>query len=154
MPLRHHLARWLARYGVAEIVGTCTALAGAWTVRALTGNLVLAAYGGALGENAGYYGCIACRDLLAARRVAVATGARLGPRHVGVVGREMAIEFGAAEVLDSLVVRPLMMGLGMRAIGGAGGVLAGKLAADVIFYLVVIPIHEARRQSRHAMPPR
>ena len=81
VPLRHHLARWLARYGVAEIVGTCTAL-------------------------------------------------------------------------DALVVRPLTMGLGMRAIGDAGGVLAGKLAADVVFHLVVIPIHEARRQSRHAMPPR
>ena len=148
------LARWLARYGVAEAVGTVTAVAGAWLVRAATGNDVLAAYGGAIGENVGYYGCIAARDLLVAHRDARADGVAFGARQAALVGRELALEFGPMEIVDTLVTRPFLMGFGAHWLGGGAGVIAGKLAADVLFYAVVIGAHEARLRARRPAPPR
>jgi hypothetical protein len=48
--------------------------------------------------------------------------------------RNIALEFGAAEALDALLFRPLALGLGLRFVGGVMGALAGKLAADALFY--------------------
>jgi hypothetical protein len=145
------LARWLARYGVAEVVGTGTAVAGAW-VGALTGSPVAAAYGGAIGENVGYYGVIVLRDLLGARRDAHARDVAFGAREAALVGRDLALEFGPGELLDSLVTRPLLMGLGAYWLGGGVGIVAGKLAADLLFYSVVIGAHEARLHARGRVP--
>jgi hypothetical protein len=148
------LARWLARYGVAEIVGTLTAVAGAWLLQAGTGNAVLAAYGGAIGENVGYYGTIAARDLLTAHREARAGGIAFGARQAALVGRDLALEFGPGEVVDSLLTRPFLMGLGAHWLGGSAGIVAGKLAADALFYALVIGAHEARLRARRPVPPR
>ena len=54
-------------------------------------------------------------------------------------------EFGPAELLDSLLIRPLAMGLATRWLGRTIGVLAGKIAADVTFYLPVIASYEFQR---------
>jgi hypothetical protein len=115
---------------------------------ALTGNPVLAAYGGAIGENVGYYGCVVLRDVGEARRAALAAGTPFGGRAVTLVGRDLALEFGPGELLDSLAVRPLCMGLGAHWLGAGIGVVAGKLVADLVFYVVVIGSQEARRQAR------
>ena len=56
--LRSRLADWLARYGPAEVAGTVTAVLGSYLVHAATANEVAAAYGGAIGENIGFYGVI------------------------------------------------------------------------------------------------
>jgi hypothetical protein len=141
--------RWLARYGVAEVFGIAGAVVGAWIVSTLTDSTVLTAYAGTTGENVGYYGFLMARELAAARRARQA----LSAREVIVACRDLAIEFGPAEILDSLFVRPLMMGLGTRRLGGGLGIIAGKLAADVLFYLPVIASYEARR-VRRATPPR
>ena len=151
MPPRSKLSSWLARYGVAEVVGTATAVAGAWALRALTGNVVLAAYGGAIGENIGYYGALALRDLGRARRVARASGLAFGAREAALVGRELASEFALAELLDTGILRPLLMGLGARWLGDDVGVVAGKLAADLAFYTVVIGSLELRPHARRCI---
>ena len=136
---------WLRRYGVAELMGTCTALAGAWLVQRLGGNAVAAAYGGALGENVGFYGTIILREFAAERRAALAARVTFGPLHALRTAGALLLEFGPAEALDSLVIRPLAMGVGTRQLGWRLGVIAGKLAADVTFYVPVILTYEMRR---------
>jgi len=150
---RRAAARWIARYGVAEIIGVCTAVASAWLVDMLGAGTVATAYAGAFGENVGYYGFIATREMVASYHATRLTGDRYRASHVGIVARDLTIEFGPAEALDSLILRPLMMGLGTRWIGGGLGIVAGKLAADLMFYLPVIATYEARR-TRRAEPPR
>jgi hypothetical protein len=142
------LLEWLRRYGVAEIVGTCAALFGAWLVQRLGGNAVAAAYGGAFGENIGFYGTIVVRDFVAERRGARAAGVVFGPAGALRTAGELLLEFGPAELFDSLVVRPLAMGVGTRLLGWRLGVVAGKLVADVTFYVPVILTHEMRRGRR------
>ena len=57
-------------------------------------------------------------------------------------------EFGPAGAIDTFVTRPLAMGLGVRALGLGLGVVLGKLAADVLFYVPVIVIYEYRQHRR------
>ena len=60
----------------------------------------------------------------------------------------MLTEFGPSGLLDTLVTRPFSMALGARLLGPHVGLVAGKLAADALFYLPVIVIYE-RRKRRH-----
>jgi len=145
MSWRRKGAEWLVRYGVAEVAGLCTAIAGSFAARALTGSEIAAAYGGAMGENLGYYGVMIGREVMHDRHAA-----HEADRHYGVPGaartaRNLVFEFGIAEVLDSTVLRPLAMGLGVRFFGRSLGVVVGKLAADVTFYVPVICAYELRR---------
>jgi hypothetical protein len=130
--VRGRLYGWIKRYGLAEICGSVSAIAGSLLVRALTGNEVLAAYGGAFGENVGYYGVIIARELRSGE----------GFRRCC---RNLLVEFGPAELLDSGLIRPLAMGLGAHYLGQTTGVIVGKIAADVTFYVPVIATYELRR---------
>jgi hypothetical protein len=55
----------------------------------------------------------------------------------------LLVEFGPAEIADTFAVRPLAMYLGPLLIGHlAAGILAGKLAADIVFYALAIVGYE------------
>ena len=138
---------WLARYGAAEVAGIITAMLGAWVVRTLTHDDIATAYGGALGENVGFYGTIIAREAVFESRLARAAGRRLGARGVVRIAVALATEFGPAELLDGGVIRPLAMGIALRFLGPVG-VVAGKLAADVTFYVPVIISYEIRKRLR------
>ena len=124
----------------------CGALLGAALLRALTGSDVAAAYGGSLGENVGFYGVIVGREVWQDARAARDAGERYRLPHAIRTSANLLIEFGIAELLDSTLVRPLAMGLGMRYLGAAWGVLAGKIVADVFFYIPVITAYEWRKR--------
>jgi hypothetical protein len=138
-------AEWLKRYGVAEVAGLCTALAGSFAARALTGNDIAAAYGGAMGENLGYYGVIVGREVVHDRQAAFLAGRGYGLAGAARTARNLVFEFGIAEVLDSGMLRPLAMGLGVRFFGRGVGIVVGKFAADLTFYIPVICAYEMRR---------
>jgi hypothetical protein len=57
---------------------------------------------GTWGENLGYYGTVLTRELRARR----ARNGRLTPAAVLRTIRNLALEFGGAELLDSLLIRP------------------------------------------------
>jgi hypothetical protein len=149
--LRDKLREWGRRYLLAELVGTLTALTAALTVHALTGSLASAALAGSVSESIAYYGVML-------HRVAPA----LWAEHAGAgrtrrllrTGRGLAAEacdFFAAEIADTLVVRPglIYLAAGWAGSGVVGGLLIGKLLADVGFYAVVIPSYELRKRLMH-----
>ena len=60
--------------------------------------------------------------------------------------RDLTLEFGPAEMLDSIVLRPVLMYVGLTmAPTPALGIIAGKLAADVGFYVPTIASYELLR---------
>jgi hypothetical protein len=66
------------------------------------------------------------------------------------MGRLLAgwgMEFGPSGLLDTLLIRPACMGLGIRLLGPVRGLVLGKLAADVLFYVPVIFMYERRGRS-------
>jgi hypothetical protein len=147
------VAEWLRRYGPAELLGTCTALLAARLASIAGAPLVAIAYAGAVGENVGFYGTIIVRQVAADRRRARARSERYRGRHLWRTSRELLLEFGPAELLDSFLLRPLAMGVGVRLLGEAAGIVVGKLAADVTFYLPVILTYEMRHHARKGARP-
>lgn len=142
------LRAWIARYGLAELAGIACAFAGSVLVRRLTGSHVAAAYGAAWGESLGYSTVIVARDFLTESRAARAAEQRFGARRAtGLVGALLA-EFGPAALLDTFVTRPLAMGLGVKLLGLKLGIVAGKVAADTLFYVPVILVYERRTRSK------
>ena len=139
---------WLTRYGLAECAGIGCALIGAAVARRFTGNAVAVAYAGAWGETIGYAIVIAWRDILAGRRTARNNEAAWPAPAMGYLVADWSTEFGPAGVLDTFVIRPACMGLGMRFLGRTRGLVAGKLLADVLFYIPVILVYERRKRSR------
>jgi hypothetical protein len=152
--VRCKLREWSKRYLPAEVVGSFTALTAAWAVYAISGSLVAAAIAGSIGESLGYYGCVAFRDL---RR------SNAQHRHHGLpqrrwlagtrTARDMLIEFGPAELVDTFLARPFFMYLMPTLLHNLpAGLLAGKLAADVVFYSLAIASYELKKQYLPLLP--
>jgi hypothetical protein len=142
------LRRWLKRYVPAELVAAPCALLSGLAVGQLTGSSAAAALAATWGENVGFYGLMIGRELVRRRTLRALPG----------VVRALALEFGPAEALDSLLLRPAAVYAGLAlAPHPALGMLAGKLAADVTFYLPAIACHELQRawerRGRRALLP-
>jgi hypothetical protein len=131
--VKRRAVEWLKRYLPAECASLVGALLAANVVFSLTANSAAAAIAGAWGENGAYYSVMLLREVRAVRSVWVAL-------------RNLTIEFGPAEALDSLLVRPAMMYFGAQLAGDLTlGTLLGKLAADISFYVPAIAAYELRR---------
>lgn len=142
------LVEWLRRYGFAECAGITCALLASYVVRAATGSALAAAYGGAWGETLGYSAVLIARDGLTAARTARAAGRSVNIRDASGVATGLLMEFGPAGVLDTLLIRPAAMGVGVKLLGPALGLVAGKVAADLLFYVPVIFMYERRKRGR------
>jgi hypothetical protein len=141
------LREWLARYGLAELAGIACALVASTIVRHLTGNAIFTAYAGAWGETVGYSAAILARELHGGH-VGVTRSERFTVRRIRTMLVDLAHEFGPAGALDTFVVRPLCMGIGQRTLGPTRGLIVGKFAADVVFYIPVIVMYERRKLVR------
>jgi hypothetical protein len=141
---------WLRRYGPSEVLGTVVAVGSAVAVQQATHSTVVAAYVSTIGETAIFYGVMFLRESIRAAHRAGAIGKQYGSRDLVPVLRNLVLEFGVAETLDAAIVRPLLMGLGLRWIGGSLGALAGKLGADLAFYGPVLTIYEWQLARRTA----
>lgn len=123
--------RWIKRYGVAEIFAILGVYAGWFLSEHFSHIDWIDAYAGAMGENVGFYGTILIQRMRAKENL----------WHV-------LAEFGPAEILDSLVLRPLALLVGAETMGPMLGLLVGKLAGDVVFYVPVILSHELIRKFK------
>jgi hypothetical protein len=141
-------ARWLRRYGPAELLALVGALAGYLSLELATGSHAAAAYGAALGDNLAYYGFLFAREVASRSTSTRRPSGRL--RVVAQSLRALTYEFGPAEVLDSTVVRPACTAIATATLGTTAGVLAAKLVADLLFYVPVICTYELRRRRGYA----
>lgn len=131
---RPGLPFWIRRYLPAEAAGSATLLLAGLLTSATTDSPAAIAVAATLGEIVGFYlvlGAMVYREQ------------RAQPLHRGasrVAGRTLvllAAEFGAAELLDTLLVRPGAMTVGVWLLGSpVWGLIAGKVVADVLFYAV------------------
>ena len=64
-------------------------------------------------------------------------------RRIAVIVAAAVVEFGPAEIIDTVLIRPAAMFLGSLATGNVIiGVLIGKVAADIVFYGLAITSYE------------
>src|SRR5262245_10471871 len=131
---RGRARRWLRRYLPAEAAGTSAALAAAAV--AAPGGLEGAVVAAAWAETLAFYSFVTVRELRGRG------AAWRSPRRAAGALRDVVSEFGAAEAVDTLFARPLLMYAFAAPLGSlVAGVLIGKLAADVVFYALAIPAY-------------
>jgi hypothetical protein len=143
-PARRKLTEWVRRYLPCEIAGTVGELGGAGLMFVLTESFAAAAVGGTIGASVGFY-AIAYGN---AARLSYATqnDCRWPVRFAaanGLAFRSVAIEFGPAELVDSLAVRPLAYYLGPVLVDTAMlGWIGAKLFSDLAFYACAVFSYE------------
>jgi hypothetical protein len=123
---------WIVRYLPAEITGTGAMVIAGLLATLWTDAAPLIALAALLGEIAGFYAVLAVTIYLELVPVT-----RTRRRALGKTGVLLVAEFGAAEFLDTLLVRPAALMLGVWLFPDPlWGMLAGKVAADIVFYAV------------------
>ena len=140
--MKRKIREWSKRYLPAEFFAIIGALLGAGGVFFFTGNRILSAYIGTMGENIGYYWFILIRE-----HKVNSKGKKQG---MAKTIRNLLVEFGFSESLDSLVVRPFCLYIFPVLTNNYGiGIVVGKLAADMIFYISTITAYELRKKYLH-----
>ncbi len=137
--MKKKISKWIERYLPAEIVGTFSAIFFAIAVHALTKNEILSAIAGTWGENLGFYSIMIIRDIKLTKKTYRQKGKHYGFLSFLANIRDIILEFGPSEILDTMFIRPSMMYIFPKVIGDRFmGVFAGKIAADIIFYIPAI----------------
>ena len=144
---KSRVGRWIRRYGPSEVVGIAMALGASWLVQQVSGSVIASAYAASIGEGLGFYGSLVTREMIQEAYFAGARRAPYGASEMMRTWRGLLLEFGPAELLDTGLVRPMTMALGTTLLGWGPGIVAGKLLADVVFYLPVIWVYERRRRK-------
>ena len=138
------IREWARRYLPCEIAGTTCELGGAAIAYATTGSVAAAAVVATVGASGGYYAAAYWAAVRTAYRAQPSSSRlRSGLVANGRALRSIAIEFGPAEVVDSLIIRPLAFYFGPILFGGlAAGWIFAKLVADIGFYVLTIFSYE------------
>ena len=139
---------WLRRYGPAEVLSLLFTVGAAAATERAGGNGVAVALAATWAGNLAYFGLILGQDVWQTRRTLHAQGRAYTPGIFGRNVRALVVEFGAAEALDSLLIRPALMYWLPRWLHSVPqGVLVAKFAADVTFYVPAIISYELSKKK-------
>lgn len=110
-------------------------------------NPIVIVLAGTWGENLGFYGTIIIQEIILSKRKLKTTEQKYLWTAFLKDLRNIFIEFGPAEALDSLLIRPATMYLGLNWFKNLQlGILSGKIMADLIFYIPTVIIYELRKK--------
>lgn len=139
---------WLRRYGPAEVLSLGATLGAAAVATQAGSSEVARALAATWAGNLAYFGYLLGQDVWQTRRAVRAQGRHYTATTFGRNIRALVVEFGVAEVLDSLLIRPALLYWLPRWLHSVPlGVLAAKLAADVTFYVPTIISYELSKQK-------
>ncbi|MEI8067332.1 MAG: hypothetical protein WCG91_00075 [Candidatus Shapirobacteria bacterium] len=132
------IKEWLWRYLPTEIFATSTVLLVTTLVYFSTHNRIFAAYIGAISENLSYYGFMAIRDLKKNKFTLT---------NFLKTFRNLIVEFGPSEILDTLVILPFCMYWFPVWIQNYSiGIVIGRFAANIVSYTLTIFSYESRKK--------
>jgi hypothetical protein len=131
---RRRLLFWVCRYLPAEVAGTAAMILAGLAVTFWTTSPIAIALAALVGESLGFYLVLAVT--IYGEQAPQTVGGPHGRRRA--VTRTLLLllaEFGPAELLDSLLIRPAALFLGVLVLPDpVWGLLAGKVVADLVFY--------------------
>jgi hypothetical protein len=153
--IKSNIKKWVKRFLPAEIVGTLAAITSAWVASSLDVHRVGIAFAASIAETVGFYLTIMVTDALLIRK-------EFKRQHRSMTLsallfttlKNMVLDFGIAELADSFLVRPFFMYVFPLWLNDySAGIVAGKIASDLVFYVPVIVAgeirtHLARRRER------
>ena len=145
--MKNKIKKWLKRYLPAEIFGTLSAIAGAGLAYSMTNNGIISAYAGTISENVGFYGYMLIKEVYDSKIHHKNNNRKYTFTSFLKNARNLILEFGLAEIFDSLLLRPFFMYLFPLIIGNfALGIFVGKIVADITFYIPAIIAYELRKK--------
>ncbi|MEI7724312.1 MAG: hypothetical protein WCK09_04360 [Bacteroidota bacterium] len=148
--MKFRIKEWFRRYAWAEVVSTIFTFLAGWAASGMTKDAVAIAYAGTIGATAGFYGFIFIRDIYHSFVKHEPDSIRSKSLLIARCLRNMGFEFGLAELIDFLVVRPLCLLYGPVILQNYfWGILAGKTVADIIFFSISILMFEIRKKHFH-----
>ncbi|MDZ4665869.1 MAG: hypothetical protein SGJ15_13400 [Bacteroidota bacterium] len=148
MLLKQKGKEWLGRYLPSEIIGTITAVGGAVIAQFFYGNKLISAYTGSVCEALGFYSTLFIQSSLNERRKKKLKNTTFYFNDYFNILKNMVLEFGPAGLIDGLILRPFFMYLFPLVITNfAVGVFLGKIAGDIMFYVIVIYCYERLKRK-------
>lgn len=145
--MRQKILVWIKRYLLADIISTILSLGTAWLIMESTEDRVLAAFVGSAVASISFYGIIAISDVRKSIKKHRIENQKYKIKSFLIDFRNLIIEFGPAELLDVLAVRPFFMYLIPKLTGDfLLGTFIGKMIADVIFFIPAILMFELRKK--------
>ncbi len=137
------------RYLPAEIVGTITAICAASITHVFSDNPVFIAYIATFGEAIGFFSTILIQHIFTFSKKRKAANKQFSLLDFPKIISHILLEFGPAEIIDGLVLRPFFMYLFPLLIKKfILGILLGKIAGDITFYLIVIVSYEMKKKLK------
>lgn len=147
--LKQKIKEWLKRYLPAEIVGTLTAVGAASITHVLSDNHLLIAYIGSLGEAVGFYSTVFIQQIITAGKHRKIKNEQFSLADAFKIITNLVLEFGPAGMIDGFVLRPFFMYFfPMFLKNFTLGILLGKIAGDITFYMLVIFSYEMKKHVR------
>jgi len=141
--LRNKLKEWFKRYSLAEFIALIIAIIVANLSKFWFGNIILSAFLATWAENIAYYGTIASKDL----KSEINKNEKLSFKAIIKTARNMFIEFGPAEYLDSFLIRPFYLTIFPYLISNYSlAILIGTILANITYYIPTIFSYEMRKK--------
>lgn len=140
---KRKLSEWFGRYGWPSIHATVAEFLVAVFTYHLSGSMILSAVLASWADNFVFYGIVAWKDLKERRT----KDRRVSFFGLLKVSRNLFVEFGPAEYIDSFLVRPLFLAAFPAFISPYPvGVLVGSAVVDVIYWVPVLFFYESRKR--------
>jgi hypothetical protein len=141
---------WLRRYLPAELVALAVAVGSVTLAAMLTSNELILVAAGVYSGSASYYGVLVAHMYITNRRAhPTVDGHSARQALIGRV-RGLMLDFGSAELLDSLLFSPLLLYLCLRALPNHQlAVVLSEFVSTIVFYTTVIVARMARTSLAH-----
>jgi hypothetical protein len=146
--IKQKFKEWIKRYLPSEIIGTTTALTAASIAHLFYKNPVFIAYAGSLGEAIGFYSTVFIQNIIASCKKNKITNRHLSFSGLIKIISHILLEFGPAGIIDGVLLRPMFMYVFPIYLKNFPlGILAGKIAGDITFYILVILSYEIKNKK-------
>lgn len=147
MAFNHKIKGWVSRYLPAELCSIAATVAAAYIIFKWSGSRIGTAFAATWAGNLAYFGYIISKDVIKRVRFVKKEGRHYTKKDFWYNLRALFVEFGLAELLDSLVIRPALSYYIPLWVGSLlYGTLIAKFAADVTFYIPAIIGHEISKK--------
>jgi len=145
--MKNKILEWIKRYLLADIISTVLSLGTAWLIMEYGDDRVLAAFIGSAVASLSFYLLIAFSDVRKSIKQHKQEDKTYKIKSFLIDFRNLIIEFGPAEILDVIAVRPFFMYLIPILIGNfLLGTFIGKMISDAIFFAIAIIMYELRKK--------
>lgn len=146
--MKQKIKEWIKRYLPAEIISIIATLVSSLLAFNLSQNHLTTALVGTWAGNIGYFGTILLTDVFNTNKSLALKGRSYSLNTLSKNLRALFVEFGIAELIDSLFIRPtLMYYLPIWVNDISLGVIIAKFAADITFYVPAIISYELSKKK-------